>query len=659
MYPGHGKGLRHEIQPGVNAIVGINGVGKTTLLNVLLRSILGVYDPKKADAKEPGAKLHQLVRPSKFNYFAARIGGDARPARATIEISFGGDRLTVVRDLGPKLEILALRHNRSNQIPSDGETLEERYLELVRELSGIQSHYDFDFVVRNLLFFLEEKVPLIWNPKGQFEILRILFLDDELSAEASKLHDSVMQLDSQFRNRNYALGQSRARHAALAVEMGQAPEQTITLQAARAAFSGVRDRCEQLETDLFSLSAKVDTARAHQFAVEQEVNEHARHLESIEVHYLRRSFPDMDARAELVYGSLLTGGGCPLCGTEDQQVTKKLKGLISASKCPCCESALAKGDRVVHVSNMDARRMKETQAQLKAASVQASAAADQLRQFESELSDTREAMLSAHRERNELSFRIRKLEASQAPGDGEFDQLTQALRREEAEVEALRLDRTAAQSKYDAVLTKARVQIEKVADAVVQNFDRFSKSFLSEKAQLSYELHNRSVGQMGPQMSFPSFTLKMSSGAAPVASERQEAEEVSESQKEFVDLAFRMAILEVCRERAGAGMLVIETPESSLDSVFVDRAGDLLRSFANQAEGDDANIIIASTNLNRENMLGRLLGVTGTVRGVAKQAVIRKKIVNLLDIAAETAAYRRYKAVYDKSLEDAIGFPFH
>jgi hypothetical protein len=66
-------------------------------------------------------------------------------------------------------------------------------------------------------------------------------------------------------------------------------------------------------------------------------------------------------------------------------------------------------------------------------------------------------------------------------------------------------------------------------------------------------------------------------------------------------------------EAAGApesdAMLVLETPEASLDSLFVREAGALFRRFA--AKGDAlGNVFIASTNLNNEGMIPALFGAT-------------------------------------------------
>src|SRR6266850_3626900 len=92
MYPGsEGHGFRHTFQPGLNVVVGVNGLGKTTLLNILFRTLVGPYDPRKSDLLEPGSKLHALTELKRFNYFALRIGTDARNARVTLELAFEND----------------------------------------------------------------------------------------------------------------------------------------------------------------------------------------------------------------------------------------------------------------------------------------------------------------------------------------------------------------------------------------------------------------------------------------------------------------------------------------------------------------------------------------------------------------------------------------
>jgi len=86
------------------------------------------------------------------------------------------------------------------------------------------------------------------------------------------------------------------------------------------------------------------------------------------------------------------------------------------------------------------------------------------------------------------------------------------------------------------------------------------------------------VGQSGEKTRFPGFDIMLTSGTFPATPTlRLSIEDVSESQKEFIDLAFRIALIRTSSEVGGA-MLVLETPEANLDSLFIYNAGDLLRN---------------------------------------------------------------------------------
>jgi len=50
LFPGDkNQGLQHTFRKDVSVIVGVNGLGKTTLLNVIFRLIVGPFDPEKSD----------------------------------------------------------------------------------------------------------------------------------------------------------------------------------------------------------------------------------------------------------------------------------------------------------------------------------------------------------------------------------------------------------------------------------------------------------------------------------------------------------------------------------------------------------------------------------------------------------------------------------
>jgi hypothetical protein len=118
---------------------------------------------------------------------------------------------------------------------------------------------------------------------------------------------------------------------------------------------------------------------------------------------------------------------------------------------------------------------------------------------------------------------------------------------------------------------------------------------------------------------------------------------VSESQREFIDLAFRMALMQVAAW-GGVGTLTVDAPESSLDAVFTRRAADVLLRFA-QNQG---NRLVLTSNLVEGQLIPSL------IRPRLNQPARKEPFIDLFQIAAPTAAIREHKAEYDAAIEAVL-----
>jgi hypothetical protein len=248
---------------------------------------------------------------------------------------------------------------------------------------------------------------------------------------------------------------------------------------------------------------------------------------------------------------------------------------------------------------------------------------------------------------------LESLQAKLPPSDADRDRELEDIKRRQAELESLRADRDGQTREYAKVLDQARQTMETLKERLTEAFHYYAGEFLAEECTLNWEPAKWRLGEEGELLSFPQFTVQMTSALShATGSPRRDQHQVSESQKEFIDLAFRMALFDAVREDGERAMLVIETPEASLDAVFVDQAGHLLRKFALQ-DGNARNVVIATTNLNRENMLRSLLGLDepGETSGKGEA---RQRVINLLAEAAPNAAMRKYRREYEKSFEDAM-----
>jgi len=249
--------------------------------------------------------------------------------------------------------------------------------------------------------------------------------------------------------------------------------------------------------------------------------------------------------------------------------------------------------------------------------------------------------------------KLESLQAKLPPCDEDRDRQLADINGRQAELDSLRADRDAKTQDYAQMLGKARRKMETLRERLTERFSHYAGEFLAEKCTLSWEPTKWRLGEEGELLSFPQFTVQMTSALSQATgSPRKEEDQVSESQKEFIDLAFRMALFDAVRDEGERAMLVIETPEASLDVVFVDQAGRLLRRFALQ-DKNARNVVIATINLNRENMLRSLLGLDepGDAKGKREAP---KRVINLLTEAAPNAAMRKYRKQYEKSFRDAM-----
>ncbi|MRI57125.1 hypothetical protein D8770_24685 [Methylobacterium sp. DB1607] len=110
-----------------------------------------------------------------------------------------------------------------------------------------------------------------------------------------------------------------------------------------------------------------------------------------------------------------------------------------------------------------------------------------------------------------------------------------------------------------------------------------------------------------------------------------------------------MALLRVATEDSPS-MLVMETPEASLDAIFMARAGSLLREYGR----DNAeNVLLVSSNLTGESMIPELLGV-GQPGGEDLEGRLRR-VVNLLERARPTKALQNNRIEYRRQFAKAVG----
>jgi len=581
------------------------------------------------------------------SYFSERTMDDARTATIDAEFVFGADTVRIIR----RLDTLFI-----NELWQNGRSVsgnQEELQQIIVTASGAGSLYDFFFVVRSLMFFLEDKVSLIWNPRGQFEIFRILLLDPTHAQEIARLGDDIKKLDSKYRNQRV--------HYNKAIEaLNQQQQQVEQKDSIFAQAQKKRAQVNQLEEEEAARRSAVEKTLAHKNSLLErreklrlELEEKQRHREGLIESFFSRAFPELPATVANVLNHLVAGDGCLVCGTRMPKSSKRFRSLAVKGICPFCETRNVKTERYGRLSA-------SAEKEIKGLDTRVTTVRESIGKLNNSLSDTEDELAVLARRRSEVGTEVltarselEVLEASLPLEDDALNEQRSELAKQERSLKQQKEKINELTHDYSKLLKHGRKIVAEMAAVLTKRFEHYAGEFLVEKCRLAYNEEQRRLGEEGELLDFPNFHIEMTSATSPeIATARKNHTQVSESQKEFVDLAFRMALFDAVRRPQEPVMIVIETPEASLDSIFVRQAGNLLRKFATGSR-QQPNKIIASCNLDSANMVRALLGIETSTTAQVRMAVSRR-LINLLEVAAPNAAVQKFRKRYAAELKKTL-----
>jgi hypothetical protein len=659
LYPGSSQdpGLHHEFLPGVNVVVGINGIGKTTLLLMLLRMLSGAKDLRVQD--EIGGSQRALGGVD-TSILGNRVPDRAGEATATVRFQLGKVALEITRNLS-NLQLTDLTVDPPEfDLPNFTE-LEERYKYVVMGAAKLDDFYDFVLLLRYLVFYMEDRRSLVWDKWAQTEVLRILFVPDALQSQYKKAINTALSADSTARNTQTILTrQKNALIAALRTAQLNSPGDLGLL---RVKVQELSVRAEALADEL----ARLDEERRERRKDAEQRRHDAERVSQLEraerERYLAQFFPQLTDYGAFVLAGIQSMRGCLVCGTTDPKHLEKISNrLTGALSCPLCESEPKQQELLTqpingenHADQLDKLDAERRELLRSAALAEAEANRLQTEFLQVQLKKDRlENELKA--DRQQLSFREAAAAGTRPEELSKLDERVRVL--QETVADALSEKEVALQT-LKAIVDKLSEDITQFRQDLVDQFGKFITSFLAERCVLDYRSVPRRIGQGGGlAIDFPEFHVLMTSGVfRQSGTARDVAGSVSESQKEFIELGFRMALMALASKDRQCAMIV-ETPEASLDAVFMPKAGATFHKFSEMS--DPQHILIATSNLNGSLMIPALLGLVDPHGKRIEptsgwESSVAPRVLNLLEVAAKSQALREYDDDYQRSLAEALG----
>ncbi|WDE08330.1 hypothetical protein SG34_021195 [Thalassomonas viridans] len=670
------SGIEHSLEGGVHLIVGINGLGKTTLLNAIYRLLVGPNDAPKGGEKSLGSSKNELTPWRRKKFFSSRVKDGALKATIEGKISFGDKSIKVKRKLS-NLEVVGLS--------IDGEELDasqDMYEKTIEELSGLPSYVDFFSVVKFLIFFLEDRSDLIWDHMSQFEMFRILFFDREVAKASAKHRDDARSADSNYRNLLVSINKIKEQ-----LEELTSDETDVTRQeyaSALASLHGIEEQQRDLNEEFIEVEADADNSKLKIAKLKREFDEYKFGIEEKQHTLVSKHFPDLNDTVKILLSNLSAGGGCFVCGNESENISQTIKKALDNNCCPVCDSNenhQENSSKVIDNSELEEARLKKLQQEslltLDSLELQQEILNDQLKNK----AYLQELIAQISEERVKWLRKVQSIEKTLPEEGSSVEELAKQLRLLQGLLAQYNDTRRKETQAYKNALASQETNLHTKLELVKTKFEYYCSRLLVEKVMLRRDFIEGPLGQGGDEkVRLPFFKVYMTSGVHKESPELREShEQVSESQREFIDLAFRLAIFDVVNgERNSPAMVVMETPEASLDSIFMHEISHLFRTFGEQNDGK--NVFLASTNLNQSAMISSLLGIANEpvplsqtrkdrIQGQPGKELKGNKhipklpqedrdshIINLLKLAAPNAALINHAEYYDTLFNNAV-FP--
>lgn len=642
LYPGQeNHTLSIAFKPGVTLVLGTNGLGKTTLITILYRMLTGPYElPKTSMGSElGGAKLeHRELNAWERATFADRVYDGAKDATSTLSLYFGNKRVLIQRHL-KNLSLLKL------SVGDDAKSPEEQiFQDTMCKLAGVWSFGDWLLMLRNLIFYFEDRRALVWDPSAQRQLFRFLFLPADKAEKWYTNEREILRLDSEARNDNAALGRLLTNVISSERRQQSAGDVKAELESLERLQTKEADTMELLVERSSEMDARRNKLRLDLLQNEQERENVVREIERAKLIAICSHFPSQNEIGQYLLAQFIVEGKCIACAKPAKEAAQVFSSRLGTGCCILCGSNFGVNPDIVAKEELASERLGKL--------------TEKMEQIESRLNDLDHELRSVNEDFLHIAEEIERLSVLRDEREQRIAVLLKALPQDDAKIREKKQELTALQQGVNE--KKARVtalgknfetfvgtvihDIQSRSDEVKVAFHDYAQGFLLETCELKWSPQESKIGQLGVKVEFPAFDLDMSGVDFPSPMRRKGPEQVSESQREFIDLAFRMALMLVAGGNYG-GSLVIDAPESSLDGVFVERAAEVLARFGSPSS---PNRLMVASNLVQGDLIPAIL------RKACPPDEALDRLVNLLDLATPTAAVREKRSEYQVLLQDLL-----
>ena len=638
LYP-NGLDYTYDFVKGINLILGGNGMGKTTFVNIIKFGLIGLYRKAKDLTRtyQGRAIVKRLLYPS--DYFSARKDDSVKAvgeATVTLHFLIKDAHFRVVRSL----DTGTLLYVTINGTPLVGEPLtEDRYERL--ENINLQKPYllyayetqiraysnltfdDLIFFVNEILFFGENHNTVLWNEgidgrtDVQYELFTKYFSEPELNERRQEMSRQARYYDSLSRHKSEDMRviNNLLKKLKQSDGDGTSPQSaTIDIIALKGEIeklteelSAIKSAQKKLDEDIANLQGEINRDSLQASKLDDEKKQLEKEMKA-------SLWETLHPMYDVFVKNIQLNHVCPICNQETDVLVDRVNE--ATSKCFVCGSE-------IHLTSDEilTAKYKEVLATHKSLYQGIANKQRKIRAIEDSQHNLDRDFREKDLRRRSLQQQLREQEFKRAES-AEPDKL-QAL---DDEYNKYAKEKEELQKKSDEYKAQELQLTSRISEEILSNVSRFSSIFASYAQQflgVSCSLEYNSYDDR-PKRFYPVIDGKV----------RKQEESLSESQRFFIDHSFRMSILSFFYQ--SPSFYIVETPDSSLDLSYEQNAAGVFLQFLKRP-----NIVIVTSNLNNSSFISHL----------TKDESVQLSMVGLLDIAKQSAIQggnERIKNIYNE-----------
>lgn len=621
LYP-NGLNFEYDFVKGVNFILGGNGMGKTTFVNIIKYSIIGHYKKPYDYTRTYKDQIIERRTPYPIDYFKNRMDSDINLNRipfVTIKFKINNKLFVVKRDLqniqleflsvdGIKIDAPIITQSKYESLKTESDKslfLHYKYEKLVEKYSGLPFD-DLIFFVNEILFFGEDHKTILWSDGTrsddvQNELFNKYFNSPELDKQRQEALRQAKYYDSLSRHRSEDI---RAIRKVLEKVDNKKNSKTISIETIlnlKKEIEIVENRIKNVQTDRVDNNKKVSILRNKLNELSIQVNSLETEKNQIESRLSSKAWETLHPLYEVFTKNIKNNHICPLCNKPNEKLFSKL--LNNTKCCFVCETKFdeIQDENLQSIYNNISNKYKNHHEKIITIQKELRSLDEDMKIYDKEfhlLDSQKRKLLSSVRDLEFMSSQNNEVSDLQPFYD---------------EIDKLEKEKQENQEKSKNEMMKAEKFSQEIESQIIQNtnkfsslFSNFAESFLGVSCSLTFE----NFDTQSNRRFYPVINGKI----------RFDEEQLSESQRFFIDHSFRMSILSFFYTTPT--FYIVETPDSSLDISYEKNAAMVFLRFL-----EKTNSLIITSNLNNSSFIDYIIN---------NKNKVKVSIVGLLDIAKKS-----------------------